>query len=430
MTPAQAEAPIDLELDAAGSSAWNISVVKPGDSGTKTIELHNIGGMSGIVYIWISDISNTEGVNPEAESGNTGEPGELGNHVKLSVSSAGLTTNVILPATVNDFPQSAPGQRFIRLPLAAGATATAVWEWSFPDTGVPQNDAQGDSLTFSINYWLTEPLPEDEEEEGGEPGPGSMPVPAPLTRQMKIDIMGTVAIADLGNSGEFLEAVAVADAGKKYRVVIEAGTIIRGLDASDISGIEMRAYSGNMTPPEGSAVIGMVCEVIGYTVDSLLTPISFSRPMKLMITYDPGQIPEGAKSIGIAFLEADGGWRTTEEAASIQKPWSVTGAIYNSAPFAILAGPSSPQSTAPATTLPGEKEGEQKAIPPGTALPGEKTETPASPGEGPVTIPSITAADETKTTRWQGDLAAAVAVAGVSTMTVLGVIQRRRRNRG
>ena len=36
--PVQAQTPIDLELGGEGATSWNIANIKPGDSGTKTVD--------------------------------------------------------------------------------------------------------------------------------------------------------------------------------------------------------------------------------------------------------------------------------------------------------------------------------------------------------------------------------------------------------
>ena len=59
-TPVQAQQPIDLQLGGEGATSWNIDNIKPGDSGTKTVELHNAGSQNGLVTIWISDINETD----------------------------------------------------------------------------------------------------------------------------------------------------------------------------------------------------------------------------------------------------------------------------------------------------------------------------------------------------------------------------------
>ena len=69
--------PVDLELGGAGATPWNITDIQPSDSGTRTVELRNIGSRHGFVTIWVSGIVSHEGENPESETGDTAEPGEF-----------------------------------------------------------------------------------------------------------------------------------------------------------------------------------------------------------------------------------------------------------------------------------------------------------------------------------------------------------------
>ncbi|MFC1899217.1 hypothetical protein ACFLXP_02690 [Chloroflexota bacterium] len=154
--PVQAQTnPVDLELDSAGTTPWVISNIKPGDSGSKTVTLSNIGSGDGFVTIWLSDIISAEGLNPESETGNTAEPGETDRHLQLNLTAEELETNLDLPATINDLPQSVTWPDYIELiPLMAGDTIDLQWDWELPSQ--TSNEAQGDSISFTINYLLRE----------------------------------------------------------------------------------------------------------------------------------------------------------------------------------------------------------------------------------------------------------------------------------
>src|SRR4030042_4337341 len=147
--------PIDLELDAAGYTPILVNDIKPGDSGVKTFELRNVGTKDGLVYIWLSDVINTEGLNPESETGDTSGDGELGEYLLLNIDVEGLSTNLALPARVDDFPANAVDQMYIKvLSLKSGETRILNWYWELPyETG---NMAQGDELSFTVNYLLRE----------------------------------------------------------------------------------------------------------------------------------------------------------------------------------------------------------------------------------------------------------------------------------
>jgi hypothetical protein len=146
---------MQLIIGGTGATSWNISNIKPGDSGIKTLTLSNSSVYTCVLHIWISNIVNTEGLNPESESGNTAEPGELGDYLlfKTSSTSMALSTNIAMPALINNLPYSATTARYIKIdPFPAGQTVILNWEWELPaQTG---NDVQGDGILFDINYML------------------------------------------------------------------------------------------------------------------------------------------------------------------------------------------------------------------------------------------------------------------------------------
>ena len=145
---------IDLVLGGEGATPWDIGDIMPCDSDAKTITLHNAGTEDGLVTIWISDIVSGECANPESET-DTVEPGELDDHLLFNLTATGLSTNLSLPETINNLPQSADDSSYVRVsPLDAGDTVTLNFDWELPcETG---NEAQGDCLSFTINYLLEE----------------------------------------------------------------------------------------------------------------------------------------------------------------------------------------------------------------------------------------------------------------------------------
>lgn len=156
-TPAQtADNPINLELGGEGATSWDITGIMPGDTGTKTVTLHNAGDVDGFVTIWISDVVSSEGINPESETGDTAEPGELDDHLLFNISCSRLSTNIGLPTTIDNLPQTTyPSPGYLRVtPLDVGDTVTLAWQWELP--ALTGNDVQGDMLSFTINYMLEE----------------------------------------------------------------------------------------------------------------------------------------------------------------------------------------------------------------------------------------------------------------------------------
>ena len=121
--PVQAQVRIGLVLGGEGATSWNMSNIKPGDSGIKTVELHNAGSRNGTVTIWISDIVSSEGINPESETGDTVESGELADYLVFNLSCSRLSSNLTLPTTIDNFPHSASEPHYIKVsPLNADET--------------------------------------------------------------------------------------------------------------------------------------------------------------------------------------------------------------------------------------------------------------------------------------------------------------------
>jgi hypothetical protein len=146
--PVFAQGPVDLTFEETGVFPWSITGILPGEHGSTFIDLHNNGTESGIVYIWVDNISTTD------RYGNPG--GGLANYMYFNVSHYDLTSNVILPARITSFPKAPllPDYFIIIDSFNAGDTVRLNWTWEFEETGQPQNDAQNNTLHFNLSYSL------------------------------------------------------------------------------------------------------------------------------------------------------------------------------------------------------------------------------------------------------------------------------------
>ncbi len=268
-----ADNPVDLELGGEGATSWNIVNVEPGDSGIKTVELHNAGSKDGFVTIWVSDIISIEGLNPESETGDTAEPGEFTDYLLLNLTADGLSSNVNLPTTINNLPQSATWSDYIELiPLKVGAAVNLTWDWELPaPTG---NDVQGDSISFTINY---------------------------LLREFEITDVSDVVTAD----GVFTEEVTVEPEGGKAGLIIEEGIVGQTEEGEPISEIWLfDVDKESLALSEDTVTIG---------AHIVLGPegITFDQPITLTTTYDPDDIPPRASEGNLVIAlwdEAAGDW--------------------------------------------------------------------------------------------------------------------------
>ena len=256
--PAQAQVPIDLELGGEGAISWDIGNIKPGDSGTKIVELHNAGSKNGMVTIWISDIEEVD---------YAGDDAALDDYLLFNLSCERLRSNITLPATIHELPQSFYSRSQIRIDtLYAYETLTLVWAWEFPETGEPQNDAQGDSFSFTINYILEEWQPEDDGDE------------IPNYQQLEIDMLGKVTMAKVNSSGRLLESCAASDPDNKHKLELDRGTTVTSDNGEVLRRIEMRICEEPPPPPIGMEIVGPAYSLIGYVNDSAPCSITFNEP--------------------------------------------------------------------------------------------------------------------------------------------------------
>gem|GEM_PF-3957283 len=148
--PASAQSStIDLVLGGEGATPWSISNIQPGDSGTKTVTLRNNSNYNGTVIIWVENISETDG------AGRGADDAVLDKYLDFNLTVIDQKTNLTLPVLTHQLLQSFSDPAYLCITsLPAGATVTLIWQWTFQETNTPQNDAQGDTLTFNLYYSL------------------------------------------------------------------------------------------------------------------------------------------------------------------------------------------------------------------------------------------------------------------------------------
>jgi len=261
--------PVDLELGGGGATPWSITDIQPGDSGSKTVRLRNVGSKDGFVSIWVDEIISSEGSNPESEEGDITEPGEFGEYLLFNLTANGLNTNLNLPVVFNNLPQRVSDRKYIEIiPLRAGHNINLRWEWEVPpQTG---NEVQGDSISFTINYLLRECI-----------------------------ITDVTDVVD--EEGEFQEQVTVESDNNNGTVTINQGTTgetTAGEPVNEIWFIEIDREPPPIT--EEQAIIGLQYEAgpDGAT---------FDEPVTITLNYNPEDIPEGfdINKLSIALWDRD-----------------------------------------------------------------------------------------------------------------------------
>jgi len=328
--PAQAQsAVVNLELGSEEATSWNIDKIEPGDSGTKTVELHNAGSRKGSVTIWISDIE-------EVDYG--GDGAVLDHYLVFNLSCDRLSTNMTFPSTIRELPQSASDANYVEIGrLNHGQTITLTWHWEFLELGEAQNEAQGDCLSFTINYLLEE-LPPDDGGEGDS---------EPRYRILNVDILGKVTKCKVSSSGKLLYSYLAADPDNKHKMELDKGTKVTCATGKVPRKIEMRICEESLSRPDGTAIIGPAYDLIGYIYDSVSCSVIFNQPARLTLCYDPSWLPENTSLIIIASYDTVQGWRElAPSTGSVTELEEVSASINHTSTFVILA------KLAPSLTLP------------------------------------------------------------------------------
>ena len=323
--------PVELELGDEGATPWVISNIKPGDSGTKTVELHNVGSKDGFVTIWVDDIVSSEGVNPESETGDTSGPGEFDDHLLLNLSVDGITTNLNLPATINDLPQSASWSQYIEVvPIKAGEIVNLQWEWELPTQ--TSNEVQGDIITFTTNY---------------------------LLQEFEVTDVSEVVTEE----GVFTEEVTVVSEAGNGKITIEediTGQTEEGEPPTEIWLIEIGRESS--APSEDTATVGSHYEAgpDGTT---------FDQPVIITLHFDPTLYPERSivATLVIVVWDKDAGeWVELENCTVDWTNYTISAPVTHFSRYTITVQVSPPPPAYYPAYLPVEEKPEEEEPPPTT----------------------------------------------------------------
>ncbi|MBN2075355.1 MAG: hypothetical protein JW762_07380 [Dehalococcoidales bacterium] len=288
--------PVDLELNAAGYTPIIVNNIMPGDSGGKTVELTNVGTNDGLLYIWLSNIIDSEGLNPDSETGDTSGDGELGEYLMLDIDVEDLSTNLALPATVDAFPTSAADLKYITvIPLKAGETRMLDLYWELPpETG---NVVQGDELSFTVTYFLREmEVPDDPVYV---PPPDTTPVIDEDEEEednitLEINLLGETVVIEVGEDGILEDSLVLTDPDGMCTLEITGGTHITGIGGTSLDRIVLTVEETTILLPDDTIFLTPIYWFIGYDDEGNTVNARFDPPVRLILRYDPDDLPENA----------------------------------------------------------------------------------------------------------------------------------------
>ena len=301
---------LDLTLDAPAVIRWDIVDIAPGDSGSEPINLYNTGDIPGYLYIWIDNVVDSEGDNPESETGDLAEPGELSSRVTLDIVNPGLTFGVLtdtgytpyddLPVTLADFPQTSDRALFIlNTEINPGETLVLQWQWSLP-VGT-DNDAQGDALTFTINYMPSTFYPG----QGEQPEPTEIPqvyYPPPTTTPTTPPVTTTPTVTPTPS----LPARTYSSEDGLCVIYIPAGLRVYTESGGELVDIVIEVAADTPPPPDFYDFAGKPYRIYSYTTEGESEDTGLHQKVQLTIYFDLDLIPEGAAVYLVSYHPEDG----------------------------------------------------------------------------------------------------------------------------
>jgi hypothetical protein len=351
-TVSGAPLPVDLQLNGAGSEAWNITSIKPGDSGTEMLTIHNAGYASGVLYIWVSDIADSTVISSSVPI-DPAEAAQLSRSILFTIGSNRLSANIPLPATLNDFPDSAGDTARITIsPIAAGETIDLVWQWKLPVTA--GNAVQGKKVSFTINYMLEEMPAAPVVSGGGIVGGISLPPTQTASTKFIVTSPEKQTTLAILADGTVAETQTIEIISKQITLSLERGTKIFTQDNSVPNELRVTIPETAPPPPPGMTFVGNVYELTFY-VGGEPRAVTLSEPARLIFNYDLLQVPDNVIALFMATYDSELGWSQLQPISGFIAEEGQVGALTNHfSTFAILAQsrPDAPETTVPVITSP------------------------------------------------------------------------------
>ncbi len=354
----QAQTAIDLELDGDGAMSWDFDNISPGDSGIKVLTLHNAGDQDGAISIWISDID---------EQDYSSNGAALDDFLLFGITFNRLITNITMPDLIRNYPQNITDANFIRIDrLQAGETVTLTWEWEFPLIGENHNLAQGDSLSFTINYYFEELIPENitpsvenqpEYQEKAPPGVKDQPE----NQFLEIGILGKITKVQISSEGIILQSSVITSPDDICMLYLEENTQISvinegipgatrttGTGGIPLGRIELTIEEKSIPLPDNTILLTPIYRLIGYDTEGNPVHIEFYPSIRLTMGYDPETIPDNSFPPYIARYSDEEGLIRLESAVKfLASLGRVDTLIVSSGLYTVLAEVAPPQSHLP-----------------------------------------------------------------------------------
>lgn len=166
------------------------------------------------------------------------------------------------------------------------------------------------------------------------------------TFELNVDILGRMQSISLDDEGRLTGSANLASPDGTIILSIDKGTQLLGKNGKPLSSIWVKTEQEQLTSPEDAHIIGAI---YGLGPQDAV----FDRPLKLTLTYDPQEIPEGVRQSDVFIIPYDEntGWGSYSYKRVEDDKHRVTTQIDRMTRYAVLA-PITPASPEPAPKPP------------------------------------------------------------------------------
>ena len=175
---------------------------------------------------------------------------------------------------------------------------------------------------------------------GGGGGGGLAP---PTVRVLTLDTLGKIMQVKVKLDGTLLESFVIAAPEGNVSLGVDSGTNIICSNDKVPQRLEMRLYEEPLPVPEGFATVSPVYDFTAYTDDGAPQPVTFDPAIRLLISYDPDELPENTTSVFIAYYDEELGWTHLEPPTGfVAEAGTAAAQVNHFTSFAVMANVAAP----------------------------------------------------------------------------------------
>ncbi|MEA2085659.1 MAG: hypothetical protein U9O84_01245, partial [Chloroflexota bacterium] len=157
-------------------------------------------------------------------------------------------------------------------------------------------------------------------------------------RTIRVDILGEISTLKTTYSGKLSQSYLTSDVAGRCILYFDRGTRI--ITSEGKIPREIKVTQVAQPPPAGAdAVVIIAYDLTAYIYGSTPVAITFDPAARLVMSYNPGELPQNISSLAVAYYDIEQGWIELEPPpGSAVEVGNVTALISRTGTFAILAG--------------------------------------------------------------------------------------------